>query len=176
MKLIMVGGIHGAGKTSLCRALAPVLGAEWVSAGAVLRSAKGGPVPGQDKVVENVKENQEAIVQVLASTLAGIETPVLLDGHFVLWKGPNQVAEVPVDYFRALDPVALVIMDTPIGVIKHRLNIRDSEAYSRDELNHLRTAEISHGQSVSQALDIPLAILAGPNSIDTAREFLAPLL
>ena len=175
MKLAIVGGIHGAGKSSLCRRLALVIGAEWVSAGAALGSAKS-PKLRQEKAVTNVEGNQRAIFRALASTLAGIEKPVLLDAHFVLWSGSNRVERIPIDYFRALNPVALLIVDTPIGDIKSRLKIRDSKEYSHDELDHLRRAEISHGRAVSRALDIPLEILPRSDAIETAREFLAILL
>lgn len=175
MKLVIVGGIHGAGKSSLCRRLAPELGAEWVSAGAALRSVMG-TQQRQEKIVADVEGNQEAIARALASTLGGIEKPVLLDGHFVLWKGSNHVEKVPVDYFRALRPVALLIVDTPVGDIKFRLKIRDSKEYSKKELDNFRRAEISHGRAVSQVLSIPLQILPGSDAIETAREFLATLL
>ena len=157
MRLVFVGGIHGAGKTTLARALSLSLDATHYSAGQLL-TRRYPDSHGSRKSVTDVEFNQAEILE----WLRGVDpsTDVLfLDGHFSLLGPDREIIDVPIEAFESLSPQVLFFVDTSLKEIQARLRIRDDEVYSLELLEDLRSASLRHAKEVSKATGAPLKIL-----------------
>jgi adenylate kinase len=150
--LIFLGGIHGVGKSSVCRELAPKLRLQHLTAGAIISAGQGRP-RAQTKVVKDAPEDQE----LLLAGLAHLNTPrLLLDGHYCLIVPGEQVQAIELDVFRRLNPNSLVLLTDDVEAIGSRLRSRDGVEQPRYLLEALQVAEVAHAQRVAEALARPL--------------------
>src|ERR1700723_873908 len=106
--VLFVGGVHGAGKTTICRQIALAIPAAHVTAGGLIRemgsAAAANPT---DKVVSDVDANQELLLQGLERYRARIGAdPIVLDGHFTLLGPDETLTEIPVIVFQKIAPRA----------------------------------------------------------------------
>lgn len=170
MSLIFVGGIHGAGKTALCEALAESIGAVHYSAGRIIQNRLAAEQTGRDKTVSDVNANQRALLAAV-DELRLSATSILLDGHFTVLSADGGVSEIPVEVFWSLQPRALIVVDTDPEEAAERIRKRDGTIYPRSILEALRDSEIRHAQVVSQALVVPL-LVARDNVLSSAENFL----
>src|SRR5258708_2323090 len=109
---IFVAGIHGAGKSTICRELARLLGAFHATAGDLIRANANATteVTVGVKAVPNVDANQ-LLLRGLAVYRARNTGLLLLDGHFVLLKPDRAIAEIPVTVYEAIAPVAVLLVE-----------------------------------------------------------------
>ena len=110
---VFVAGIHGAGKSTICREFARLLGAFHATAGDLIRAnAKATTeVTVGVKAVPNVDANQLLLLRGLAVYQARNSGPLLLDGHFVLLTPDGAIAEIPVTVYEAIAPVAVLLVE-----------------------------------------------------------------
>lgn len=154
-RLTFVGGIHGVGKSTFCKAMAGRYEAQHIIAGDLIRRELKSQ---QGKPVTSVEKNQD----VLVAALAKIErsAPLLiLDGHFCLVSTSNGVSEIPARTFEEIAPNSLVLLTHDIEVVQGRLRRRDDKAPSIALLSEFQEREILHARAISRLLDIPLVEL-----------------
>ncbi len=181
--VVFIGGIHGVGKTSLSRQLAALLGAEHITAGALIRAAASpsdvvtvGP---GNKAVPDVDANQERLLRGLAAHRAmGREAlrrkrGLLLDGHFCLLNPGGHVVEIPYTFFQAINPVAVLLVESDLGTVIRRLLERDGSAPSVESLAALAECERTHATAVCAQLGIPLCHATGNTNPDVAAQLAA---
>jgi adenylate kinase len=170
MRLYFVGGIHGSGKTTLCKRLAVILGAAHYSAGELIRLGSKHQ-DDRSKAVQDVELNQRLLLEVL-DELSGRAATVLLDGHYTLIDQQGLIRPIGIDVFRALNPaVLLLVAEEPI-TISHRLQQRDGKTYDLPFLELHSKGELAHAELLSAQLSIPLAVLNSSDSADDAAELL----
>jgi len=185
-RLIFVGGIHGVGKTTLSRRVAAILGAEHVTAGDLIRAAatapNAAPTGISGKSVADVDANQERLLRGLQSYRAERQQSdtqsygLLLDGHFCLLDSTEQVAEIPIGVFDALQPAAVLLVEAVPEVVARRLLDRDGGAPSIETLRAFTAREYARAAAIAKALQIPLHRAAGGGDIEsTARDAAARL-
>src|SRR5262245_55005538 len=123
-QIVFCGGVHGVGKSSLCRVLAPRIGAVHISAGSLLRTA--GLASTHGHAVSYVWRNQDYLRDALAAQQRRIgDRPILLDGHFCLLSPLHSIRILPLSLFEWLSPVALlIVVDDPSAIVE-RLVRRD---------------------------------------------------
>jgi adenylate kinase len=174
MKIVFCGGIHGAGKTTLCEILAPLIAAKHLSAGDLLTESFN---EGRDasKNVLDVSRNQRMILQGLDAFNDDTDL-LLIDGHFSVLTSTHSIEAVPLGYFADLRPRAMMILDTPVHEVQRQLSTRDDMMYSIGLLRDLRQLELTHGDNVSTVLSIPLKIVSGERVVSQAKEFLENVL
>jgi len=187
--IIFVGGVHGAGKTTLSKRLAEFLPAAHVTAGSLIREAASAEhvvtVGAQDKAVLDVNANQVALLRGLAAYQARTsdDRPLLLDGHFTLTSPENEIVDVPSAVFAAIAPVAVLLVRTNPAVVHQRLAARAPEAPAPDLIVRLAERENERANATANALTIPIFTLAGDASgeqdlqvvVDTLRRRLRGL-
>jgi adenylate kinase len=182
---VFIGGVHGAGKTTFSRDLAPLLGASHVTAGALIRETASTSdtvtVGIGGKAVPDVDANQLLLLRGLELLKARIGSrPVLLDGHFVLLDATGAVAEIPLAVYEAIAPIAVLLVEADAGTIHRRLVKRDGEAPAVAALANLIVRERVRAEEVCASLDLPLWDVAGNVASDreaaTAASRLQPIL
>ena len=159
-KPIFVAGIHGVGKTHLCKELSTLLDLRHMSAGELIRRSKQEALT-TDKNVVNVRQNQDLLVTALNDYLQR-EPLDLLDGHFCLLKGNGQIEKISGTVFEQISPLAVVILRDDPDAVRKRLESRDSSQYASVLLQDLQHCEVQHATAVCRDYGFPL-IIKNPN-------------
>ena len=168
--IFFVGGIYGAGKSSLCRQLSAPLRAEHVMASELIQYAPD-PDDATRKSVANVAETQERLLLALEQRKRRT-TNMLLDGHFCVLDPTSQIVRISLDVFRAINPAALLLVEAEPDEVKERLEHREARPYDLDLIKRLAAEERSHAEYVSSALLIPLKLWWTKLGVDEALRFL----
>lgn len=169
MEIVFMGGIHGAGKTYICRELAPLIAARHLTAGELIAEARS-RVP--RKEVNDVDANQALLVAAIDGLRAAVPR-LLLDGHFCVLTAGGHAMPIDVAVFRRIGPQVLLVLAVSPDDAARRLISRDSEHYPAELLAFLQHEELSHARTVGAALGVPLHILDGSAPLSTAVEFLS---
>ena len=176
--IVFLGGVHGAGKTTIGRQLAVSLHTSHVTAGHLIRemeSAVAAAAANTSKVVADVDANQDKLLRGLAFYRAHIgKGGIILDGHFTLFSSNETVAEIPLVIFRQIDPLALVLVETDAAVIHARLMKRDGKAPSHAAIATLAASESGHALTISRSLEIPVFLVDGDSSFDVIEKSISP--
>ncbi len=167
---VFVAGIHGAGKSTICRELARLLGAFHATAGDLIRANANATteVTVGVKAVPNVDANQLLLLRGLAVYRARNRGPLLLDGHFVLLKPDGAIGEIPVAVYEAIAPVAVLLVEADAVTIHSRLLERDKTAPPVATITDLAIQERAHAERVCGELKIPLWAVPGDGATDQA--------
>ena len=163
-KLLIVGGVHGVGKSSICHEISESIGATHIIASDLIRSM-GRKSDDGNKRVESISQNQDVLVQALNEVVSAGHC-YLLDGHFALFKSDGTISDIPAGTFRSIHPIAVALVCDAPAAIAERLNGRDQKRFDLSTLESLQAHERSNAEQVCQDLGIPLLI----TNTATARE------
>lgn len=175
MSIIMIGGIHGVGKSTACNLVTGELGIPAHTASQIIKDENASAVSTSSKLVANIANNQRVLIQGVAKL--GSAGTMLLDGHFAVQrKADGGIEPIDKDVFRQLMVRAIIVLtDTP-SAISERLLARDNVTPSPEVLQRLQEAEVGNAQHVASALHVPIAILSSGNIkavIDVIKEWKA---
>ena len=163
--LVFVGGVHGAGKSSICRALAALLPASHVTAGGLIRENASNAtvtVGSGNKAVPNVDANQLLLLRGLELHRARLDDkPILLDGHFSLLDANGGVVAIPLAVYESLAPVAVVLVEADDETVRKRRVERDGEAPLLETISLLSARERESADTVCEALGIRIINVRG---------------
>jgi adenylate kinase len=184
-RIVFVGGVHGSGKTTICRLLVDSLPVAHVTAGALIREAADPAhvvtVGAQDKAVPDVKANQDVLLRGLSAYRARMgPEPILLDGHFALMDPSGCLVDVPSAVFADIAPVCILLVEADAHTVHKRLSARAADGPSVTLIRELGERERARATETAVALKIPLWLLAGDGeagqSAAEAAAYLRPLL
>jgi adenylate kinase len=155
-QIIFAGGIHGVGKSTLCREITDTLTIDYLSASEVLRW-KDLNTDVMNKKVLNIPDTQSRLINGLKAVVKTGKT-YLLDGHYCLFNKDGEVSPVPMDTFIKIDPIALILVIDTIPAIKAALERRDQKTYDIKALTCMQQRETSYAHEIAANLDIQLFI------------------
>jgi adenylate kinase len=175
---VFVASIHGAGKSTICRELALLLGAFHVTAGDLIRVNANATtdVTVGVKAVPNVDANQLLLLRGLVTYRARNKGPLLLDGHFLLLKPDRAMAEIPVAVYEAIAPVAVLLVEADSIAIHSRLMERDKEAVPIAIITEFARRERAQAARVCGNLKIPLLAVPGNDAVIAAASLVRSVL
>src|SRR5271166_600764 len=167
---VFVAGIHGAGKSTICRELARLLGVFHATAGDLIRANANDTteLTVGVKAVPNVDANQLLLLSGLTAYRARNTGPLLLDGHFVLLKPDRAIAKIPVTVYEVIAPVAVLLVEADAVTIHSRLLERDKTVPPVATIADLAIQERAHAERVCGELKIPLWAVSGDGATDQA--------
>ncbi|MBO7552543.1 MAG: TIGR04255 family protein [Bacteroidaceae bacterium] len=149
---IFVGGVHGAGKGSLCKQLVNHFIGEYVSASQLLHWNS------KYKYVKDVSYNQDLLTELLQKYTQH-DTNYVIDGHFALWNSDYKCEVVPIKTFESLNLSMIIIVKCANELIQKRLKFRDDVSYRLDDIKVLQSLEEEQAKIVAESLGIPLMIV-----------------
>ncbi|QHS55372.1 AAA family ATPase [Mucilaginibacter sp. 14171R-50] len=155
-QIIFAGGIHGVGKSTLCREITHALSISYLSASEVLKWTDIN-VDAKNKKVVNISDTQNRLINGLEATIKSGKV-YLLDGHYCLFNMDNQVIPVPMETFIKINPIALILVTGSISVIKATLEQRDHKIYDTEVLELMQEREASYANEIAVCLNVPLFI------------------
>lgn len=166
--IIFIGGVHGVGKGYLCSNIVQIFEIVHLSSSDVLNWRKG-----VDKGVENVNYTQNYLIQNLKKIVSPDER-YLLDGHFCLLKTDGSIERIPLNTFREINPILIILVIAPVNIIKERLEQRDNKNYDFALLDKFQRQEIEYAHEVSDELGIECVQLMS-NDVEILRPIITKL-
>ena len=153
---MFIGGVHGVGKTTICKVSLDPLGFDCISASELIR--RHVTMHKTDKRVRNVGKNQDVLVaesnkEKSKSLLYG------LDGHYCLLNKDGAIERLPVEVFGSLGLDLLALVDSTVDEVVSHLQARDGTKWSKKTVAALMSAERTHARRVAKSLNIPLVVL-----------------
>lgn len=154
--MIFIGGIHGVGKTSLCKKLSEVYKLKHYSASALIAEEKSEQFE-KDKRIDQIGKNQDFLLSSLKRKIKNDEH-FLLDGHFCLLNKVGEITKVPLETFVTLSPLGIIVLTDSVNEIFNRLGQRDNMSYDISLLNAFQEEEVDYAEKVAYRLNIPFMV------------------
>lgn len=160
--IIFVGGIHGVGKTTLCKEISQNLLVKHYSASQLISD-----LDSEGKRVNDIHKNQNNLLEAINRYLSNKEY-YLLDGHFCLLSKDGIITRIPIDTFKSLRLKALIVLVDEENEIIKRLNYRDTIHYLEKFIKEFQEEEINYAQEVAREIGITIKVInvtAGSNEM-----------
>jgi adenylate kinase len=154
--IAFIGGIHGVGKSTICRQICDEVKLEYLSASELIKW-KDINEDVQNKKVKNIPATQDRLIIGLTNTVQKNKS-YLLDGHYCLLNTENEIVNIPLDTFKSINPISLNIVLGDINEIKDRLEKRDNRPYEQELLTRMQESELNYARHLSKTLGVTLTI------------------
>ena len=152
-KIIFIGGVHGVGKTPLCKSVCTKFNVIHHSASKLIEKYSHIKFSSNMRV-ENINRNQEILIQAINKYL-DINKNYLLDGHFCLLNQDGIITEIPLPTFTVISPVAIILLYENPSNIYSRLKNKGKKIYDMDLLTSFQEQELRYSRAVATKLNIP---------------------
>lgn len=144
---IFVGGVHGSGKTELCKKIQEKIDCVYLSASQLLKWSK------KEITVENVQENQRILKEHLKKEMQD-DKLYLIDGHFALWNKEYKCEKVPLAFFENLNIKCILLVVENEDVIEKRLFLRNEINVLSENIVSISMVEKEYSQFVAEKLGV----------------------
>ncbi|MCV6623477.1 MAG: ATP-binding protein, partial [Cellvibrionaceae bacterium] len=104
--IFFVAGIHGVGKSTLCRKISERHSLPHYSASELIKRVRSGTYS-TEKLAQNVGRNQDFLITAINEFVG--EQAIILDGHFCLFNKDREVEKIPSQTFTDLSPRAVIL-------------------------------------------------------------------
>ena len=152
-KIIFIGGVHGIGKTTLCKSVCSKFNVIHHSASELI--TRYSHIEFQSNArVENINRNQDALISAIGKYLS-TKKEYLLDGHFCLLDQEGEITKIPLSTFIAISPMAILLLHDNPSNIYFSLQKRNREIGDMDLLFSFQEQELHYSQWVATKLNIP---------------------
>lgn len=155
-QIAFIGGIHGVGKSTICKHICRELNLEYLSASELLKW-KDINEDAKNKKVKDIPDTQNRLILALTHRVQQ-DKNYLLDGHYCLLNSNDEVVNIPLDTFEKINPFSLNIILGNVAEIKKRLEMRDNKLYDYALLERLQNEELSYAKHLSKTFGITLNI------------------
>lgn len=162
---LFVGGVHAVGKTFVLKAVCNSLGMRHATASQLIREQRGLANWTVSRRVDEIDENQSALIAAIRRLEIGDEK-IVLDGHFVLRRSVNVHEKIDVDTFAQLMLKGVILLEAPTAIIADRLLKRGDSTWEPSEIAAFAQAEWEHAGSVCLQLKVPLVKLCLPSEVE----------
>lgn len=158
--LIFIGGIHGVGKSTICKSICDKVQIEYLSASKVLKW-----IDEENKNIDNISNNQDILISNLKKIIQN-DKVYLLDGHYCLLNQSNKIENIPLETFKQLNPIIFIAIVEDVSIIKQRLESRDNRVYEWDLLKTFQDEEITYAKYLSEKLCKPFYIFKSKDDLE----------
>lgn len=153
--VIFVAGIHGVGKSTLCKSVIDPIGIKHLTASEIIKKYRQVHIENKTKYAADIDANQITLIEGLHQE--SIDKPVVvLDGHFALLNGHGEIVAIDTTIFSQLSLSAIVVIIDEPTKIEERLLSRDGKGYGVNRLSKMQDIELQQATEVAHALDVPL--------------------
>ncbi|MBO8171491.1 MAG: AAA family ATPase [Bacillaceae bacterium] len=168
--IIFVGGIHGVGKTTLCKQISEQFKLLHYSASDLISQRKKVDF-NNEKKVRNINENQNLLLEAI-NCLDTRDNCLLLDGHFCLINTFGEIRKIPIETFINLSPSAIICCTESPTKIFTRLKERDNINYDINFLERYQRIELAYSQEISEKLNVPYFVYSPVEEMNNFYKFL----
>lgn len=153
--LVMVGGVHASGKSSLCERLS--LFSQDIT---LVMASKLVNHFSASKFVNDIKSNQLTLIEKI-SEIKKNNCLTIVDGHFCVPDINGKIRYVGNKIFQILSPELLILVEADPIEIQQRIQHRDHIKYSLELIETMMQAEACWADYTSTTFDIPLYRIKG---------------
>lgn len=154
--LIFIGGIHGVGKTYLCKEISIKLNLKHYSASELISRVKK-ELFSRNKYIDNIDKNQNILLESINKYI-DVNQWFLLDGHFCLLNKEGKIIKVPEKTFCELSPKGIIVLKDSAERIISRLNKRDNMEYELSLIQSFQEVELDYSREIAHELNVPLFV------------------
>jgi adenylate kinase len=172
-KNIFIAGVHGVGKTTMCKANSLKEPIMYQAASSLIKKAKADAIAVNSKNVKDIAGNQELLIAEVSKILMS-GNHLLLDGHFVLLKD-NKPQPLDTKIFSNLNISAIIAIYEKAELIEERTKIRDSMSLPVDVISAFQELELSRAEDVAKELGLPFFKIKSGNQ-DSFNNVLSTLI
>jgi adenylate kinase len=165
---VFVAGVHGVGKTYMCERAVESHGFTHASASKLIREQRALPEWNVDKLVADIDGNQRALIAAI-ERYARANTPILLDGHFLLKDGAGVLSEIGTGVFAALNLSGVILLEKDPEAIRRQIEDRDKRDQAVEQIQQAMAGEKARAFVVCKELGLPLEILSSPKETEFAQ-------
>ena len=170
-----MGGIHGVGKTTLCKKLTKLLSINHYSASQLIKKLNNEVDDNRNKGVKNISGNQDLLLTAINQYINDAETTIL-DSHFCLLNAEHKVSRIPKEAFSGISPVAIILLHDSIANIVKKISRRDSISYESSLLLSFQDEEIQYSIEIAKELEIPHLLFDVTDDVSELKNFITNLL
>lgn len=157
--LVFIGGIHGVGKSTICKKICVETNLIHITASDVLKWDELSK-PDNKKAI-NIKDTQERLIGGLNRIIDN--RTYLLDGHFCLFNAKGEVERIPKETFEKINPMLVAIVIDDVEQIQERINKKDNRLYDIETLEKMQITEIEYSKYIALVLNVPLIEIKNGN-------------
>lgn len=170
-KVIIMGGVHGVGKSYLCSIIRIRRKISIYSASDLIRQYQKEKTD-FNKRVPNINRNQNALITAIEENVPD-DINMLLDGHFCLLNSNNEIQKIPRSTFEELNVVGIItIIDNVENILRH-LKSRDNSSFDKKFINEFQNMEISYSEEVAKKLGVSYFIFKNnDHNVDNILDFM----
>lgn len=168
---LFVAGVHAVGKTYVLGPVCSSLGIRHTTASQLIREQRGLANWTVSRQVDDIDENQRALVAAVQRLKQNKERFVL-DGHFVLRRAVGVHEKIGLETFSRLMVRGVILLEAGSRVIAERLSQRGDSTWDETEIELFSQKELEHAEFVCHELKIPLFKLLSPSE-EKVREIVA---
>ena len=106
------------------------------------------------KRTDNIQGNQDTLIAAIAEFL-NYDEYFLLDGHFCLIDQNENVIKIPNSTYKAMSPMAIILLHDDPTAIHLRLMERDKEKFNLNLLRCFQEEEVCYSKAIAADLAIP---------------------
>ncbi len=161
---LFVGGVHAVGKTFVLKPVCESLGVRHATASQLIKEQRGLSNWTVSRQVDDIVENQHALVAAVKRLEQGGEK-VVLDGHFVLRRGVGVHEKIGAETFVQLMVRGIILLEAPTAIIADRLLQRGDPSWELSEIEVFAQQELEHAEAVCRQLEVPLVRLCSPSEL-----------
>lgn len=168
--MIFISGIHGVGKSYLCKKLKEVIGIESYASSSLIEQKKK-IIFAADKKIADIDSNQNYLLAAVEE-LEEKNSFFVLDGHFCLLDEKGTITRIPEQVFVDLKPTAVVLLTEKVEIIAERRMSRDRIEIDLETTYKFQEAEVAYAKEIAEKLGVPLKISKGYDEIEETIEFI----
>lgn len=150
MQIILICGIHGVGKTTLCQ---------------FLKNNNLFSYSASDFIVKNtnLERNQHEIIEGIKKITD--KNQIILDGHTILLDKDNNIWKIPLSFFQSLPLSKIIFIYEQPNIIKKRNKILRNKLknFSRKRIQQIQSQEKEYAQLIAYKLKIPFLSIKSSN-------------
>lgn len=169
--MIFISGVHGVGKSYFCEEIVKAEIEINIYSASTLISAKKKSGFSSDKLIPNIDDNQQYLLQAV-NELRATEGTFILDGHFCLLNADGQIQRIRYDTFMLLRPEVILLLTEDPEIIVKRRQTRDNQNVTIDAMKKFQDAEVTYASEVAKALGSKFFICRGSADLDKAIQFI----
>lgn len=163
--MVLVCGIHRAGKTYFCKKIEREYECSVYSASDLIKNRL--KIEFNDKKINDIKENQQILLDELniIKSKSGLkETDFILDGHLCLLNKSNKIEKIPLEILKRFGIDNIIVIVDSVKNIKYRLKELDNIDWSNEFIELFQNKEIKYARELAKEIGADLRIIK--NHID----------
>jgi len=167
--IVMVAGVYGVGKSTICSKLSDDLKLNFYSASELIKNEKGFSTWDKNKKTGEIKKNQDYLYNAINKKES---ENFLLDGHFCLRNKNDKIEMIDFKSIQNLGIKAVLLLKENPEIICNRLMNRDDVLWSKDFISELQNTEEIQAINYTKENIIPFSSNF-VNEYDAIKNFVA---